>query len=156
MIKEKAFICDIDNTILDITHRFHYLDGENTDWEAFLKEETMLKDTPIFETIELINFLNKKYPIIFITGRNEGTRRITCKQIEKHCNLVYKGYILLMRKDGDMSQDTVIKEQLYKEHVEPNYEIIGAFDDKTRVIELWRSLGIIGYHVGERATGDGF
>lgn len=154
-MKRKAIICDVDNTLLDITHRFHFLDGENTDWDSFLNEEEIRKDKPISDVVELINCLGRFYPIIFITGRNEGTRAIT----EEQLNNVLSPWVrseLYMRTDRDWRKDTEIKKELYEKYVQPKYQIIAAFDDKPSVIDLWRSLGITAYHSGELATGDGF
>nr|DAD80402.1 MAG TPA: hypothetical protein [Siphoviridae sp. ctYh54] len=156
--RRRAIICDIDNTILDIRHRFHYLNGENTDWDKFLSEDAIRQDVPMWDTVEVIGCLGKFYPIIFITGRNEGTRKITEEQISGLFKMtpLLNGKEIYMRTDGDYRQDIVIKKELYDKYVAPNYRIIAAFDDKPTVVELWRNLGITTYHVGEIASGDGF
>lgn len=156
--RRRAIICDIDNTILDITHRFHYLNGDKTDWDAFLSEDAIRKDKPMWNTITVVGCLGKFYPIIFVTGRNEGVREITLDQIHSAFTMspLLNGFELYMRTDGDWRQDIEIKKELYTKYVEPNYNIIAAFDDKSSVVDLWRSLGITTYHTGELATGDGF
>ena len=155
-MKRKAVICDIDNTILNIMHRWHLLKGAETDWEEFLNPDLIMKDSPMQDTIDVINCLSLKYPILFVTGRNAGIREITAKQIEMHTNLL-NGYELIMRPDEDqVTADSIIKTNLYKEYVEPYYDVICAIDDKLGNIELWRSFGITAYHCGELGTGEGF
>lgn len=156
--KPKCIICDIDNTILDITQRFHFLNGTNTDWDSFLAEDAIMQDKPIWDTINIVGCLGKFFPIIFITGRNEGIREITEKQISQifREHQLLCGFEIYMRTDRDWRKDTEIKKELYEKHVKDKYHVVAAFDDKTSIIELWRSLGITAYHVGELATGDGF
>lgn len=153
-MKRQAIICDIDGTILDIRHRLHWVKGEDTNWEEFLKPENILKDNPIRMTIEIIRSLNRKYPIIFVTGRNEGIRDITVKQIQRHCNLAE--FYMFMREDGDHRADTEIKSELYHKYVEPRYDVLCVFDDKTSVVNLWRSLGLLTYQIDPVEYDDGF
>jgi hypothetical protein len=160
LLREKRLvvICDIDNTVLDITHRFHLLDGENTNWEEFLSVDNVRKDKPMWNTIDVISCLATRYPIIFLTGRNEGTRGITEEQIASmwRCQPLLNGYELYMREDGDYRKDTEIKKEMYEKYIEPNYDVLAAFDDKPDIVELWRDLGLTAYHVGILASGDGF
>ncbi len=156
-MKKKAIICDIDNTIVNTVHRWHLLNGKDTDWELYNSPELMSKDTPIPDTIEVIKCLSEKYPILFVTGRNSGIMDATDRQIQEFCGELKNGYSLIMRDDNDKeSPDIEIKTQLYKTYVEPYYDVLCAFDDRPTNIELWRSLGITSYHVGETAFGGGF
>jgi FMN phosphatase YigB (HAD superfamily) len=38
-------IFDIDGTLMDISHRKHFVDGDKKDWQAF--KNATIKDTPI-------------------------------------------------------------------------------------------------------------
>lgn len=155
-MKKKAIICDIDNTLISIMHRFHMLKGEHTDWNAFLDPELMMKDQPIHDTVEVINCLGQKYPVLFVTGRNEGCREVTEKQIKNCCPNLCE-WKLIMRPDSDQkTADVIVKKQLFEQYVAPEYDILCAFDDKQANIDLWRSLGITAYHSGELGTGEGF
>lgn len=157
--KRTAVICDIDNTILDMTHRYHMLKGKDTNWDEFLSEEAMSKDVPIWDTFRVISCLATRFPVIFLTGRNEGVREYTEFQLSllHRAYPLLNGYTLIMRPDEDRERpDIVVKKELYMEYVEPYYNILVALDDKPSVVDLWRSLGITTYHTGELASGDGF
>ena len=41
-----------------------------------------------------------------------------------------------------MRQDTIVKEELFWEHIEPIYNVIAAFDDRPVIVRLWHKLGI--------------
>ena len=153
-MKRKAIICDIDGTILDISHRLHWVKGKDTNWEEFLREDNILKDTPIPMTIEIIRNLNRNYPILFVTGRNKGIEDITIKQIRHYCKL--REFYIFTRTDGDHRPDTEIKEELYHKHIEPYYDVKCVFDDKTSVVNLWRSLGLLTYQIDPSDYDDGF
>ena len=47
-----------------------------------------------------------------------------------------------MRKEGDVRKDTVIKEELFWEHIAPHYNVLVAFDDRPCVVDMWHDVGI--------------
>lgn len=158
MEKIRAIICDVDNTIIDITHRYHLLKGKETDWNAFLDENLIRKDHAIKDVIDIIRALKYSgYAILFVTGRNSGIEQITREQIETYCGFDNCDYQLFMRPDEDReTPDADVKLEIYKNYIEPHYEVVMAFDDRQVIVDLWRSLGITTSHVGERALGGGF
>ena len=155
--KRKAFIVDIDGTLFDISWRAQWLNGpENTDWEKFLDPGNIMKDKPIPHVCELVNCIGAHYPIIFITGRNEGIREITKLQLDSVLRL--RAYGLYMRPDTTMGQgkDADIKAQIYEDEIEKHFDIIGVFEDKQSVVDMWRSKGLQTYQVAEPPAPDGF
>ena len=48
-----------------------------------------------------------------------------------------------MRKKGDYRHDEIIKEEIYHTDIEPNYNVIAVFDDRNRVCDMWRNLGLL-------------
>jgi len=141
-MKTKAIICDLDGTLIDCTHRRHFVEGEKKDWKSFLDPENIKKDTINKWCYNLLIAISREgYEIIFVTGRNESTREITIENMEsRNC---YYTDDLFMRKDGDYRPDSVIKKEIYHEHIEPNYDILFCIDDRKCVTEMWRSLGLI-------------
>lgn len=85
---------------------------------------------------------NFKERIIFLSGRegNEFGRSETTKWIKKYTNM--EEINLFMRKEGDNRKDSIVKEELYKIHIEPYYNIIAVFDDRDQVVDMWRNLGL--------------
>jgi hypothetical protein len=61
-----------------------------------------------------------------------------------------------MRQDGDHRLDTVIKHEIYSNLIEPSFDIIGIFEDKTSVTEMWRELGLKVFQVEPPKAPDGF
>jgi hypothetical protein len=49
---------------------------------------------------------------------------------------------LLMRQWNDFRSDDIIKEEIFWEHIAPYYNVECAFDDRDRVVEMWRRIGV--------------
>jgi hypothetical protein len=51
----------------------------------------------------------------------------------------------------DYRADDVVKEELYYTHVEPFYNVDLVFDDRDRVVKMWRRLGLTCLQVADGA-----
>ena len=151
-----AIICDIDGTLVNIDKRLPYLTKDPIDWDSFLDPENIKMDSPIVDTIKIIKVLSKTFPIVSVTGRNEGIRKATEEQLNQYLGFVPHKSMLHMRKDGDHSLDLIIKANIYEKKIKPEYNIIGIFEDKTSVVEMWRSLGLNVFQVDPPKAPDGF
>ena len=145
-MKEDAYIFDIDGTLSDITHRLKYIKNTPKDWKLFF--ENIGKDKPKFDVINTLHQLRGDmydgYKIVLATGRHEKYREVTKKWLSDN-NVFYDD--LFMRKDDDFREDSIIKEEMYHEKIKPRYDIIGVFDDRTRVVEMWRRIGLTCFQV---------
>lgn len=47
-----------------------------------------------------------------------------------------------MRKDGDFRKDSIVKEEIYREWIEPFHEVLFCIDDRKQVVDMWRSIGL--------------
>jgi len=54
-----------------------------------------------------------------------------------------------MRSDGDYRADQVVKEELFRNQVEPKYDVIGVIDDRDKVVTMWRRLGLVCFQVAQ-------
>jgi hypothetical protein len=89
--------------------------------------------------------LNAFYRCIVVSGRSEECREETLDWLRRHhINTQEKhGFRLFMRKYKDYRPDWVVKEEIYHELIEPEFDVIAAFDDRTQIVKLWRDvLGI--------------
>ena len=55
---------------------------------------------------------------------------------------------LYMRKTGDKRDDTIVKEEIFKEFIEPEYIVLGVIDDRNKVVRMWERLGLKVMKVG--------
>ena len=87
---------------------------------------------------EIVNRLSKFYVVIVVTGRDEFCRKDTTKWLDDN-EIKYNK--LLMRKDDDKRKDSLIKEDIFWNDIEPNYNVRFVLDDRDQVISMWRDLG---------------
>ena len=147
-MKKPAIIIDLDGTLCDSSHRKHHVEGPKKDWEAFYAG--IADDKPNRNVLKLIhsNFFGTPFlwPF-FVSGRPEKYRDITNSWILK--NVGYLPADLLMRKNGDFRSDDIVKKEIYDHHIQPDYHVELAIDDRDRVVKMWRSLGIECWQVAE-------
>ena len=147
-----TIICDIDGTLADLSHRLHHVQtpGKKKDWDAFFAAAP--KDgvhEPVWETLRALHSIDGGgYNIIFCSGRPERTRRETSIWISSTC--WYKGFELLMRKDGDRRDDSIVKQEILDAHIDKE-RVLFVLDDRQRVVDMWRRNGLVCFQV---APGD--
>jgi hypothetical protein len=47
-----------------------------------------------------------------------------------------------MRPAGDMRKDAIVKRELFDRHVRDRYDVTCILDDRSQVVDMWRSLGL--------------
>jgi len=52
-----------------------------------------------------------------------------------------------IRPEGDCRKDTLIKEEIYDNHIKGKYNVLGVFDDRDQVVHMWRHLGLTVFQV---------
>jgi predicted kinase len=97
---------------------------------------------------EVLAYLHPHVKIGVFTGRSEEFREV-CEQWLDDNGVEYD--FLLMRARGDQRQDGLIKKEIFTEHIAPKYKHLGHWDDRNRVVESLRSIGV---QVWQVADGD--
>lgn len=77
--------------------------------------------------------------IIIVSGRYDNCKDITEKWLKDN-DIPYTD--IFMRKTNDNRCDTVIKKELFENHIEEKYNVLFVLDDRDRVVKMWRELGI--------------
>lgn len=109
-------------------------------------ESRMQNDLP---NVFLRNLLHKyalSHKIVYVSGRKESARQVTEEWLVKH-NFPFDG--LFMRKLNDNRKDYIIKEEIYREHIVPNWHVDVIFDDREVVVSHARKLGFTVYQVAQ-------
>ncbi len=129
-----AILCDIDGTLAHMKDRSPY------DWGRVDTDE-------VDPTIKnLLDVLKDKYFIILVSGRDEVCRERTEKWLRGN-DITYG--MLLMRPEGDIRKDSIIKRELFETHIRPYYNVELVLDDRNQVVDMWRSLGLKCLQVAE-------
>lgn len=134
--RPRAILVDIDGTLAHMDGRSPY------EWERVAEDKV---DGNLARIIGALNF---HYHVIVMSGRDSKCRDVTQKWLDDN-RIPHDA--LFMRPEGDNRPDTIIKYELFNEHIRENYNVECSFDDRSRVVALWRDLGIPCYQV---APGD--
>lgn len=132
---DNAIICDLDGTLCLHNGRNPY-DTENCEFD--------LINFPVYDL--LVRSWTAK--IIFVSGRDEQFRPQTIKWLE-NISTIIKDYELYMRPHDDRRDDSIVKRELFDKHIRGKYNILYVLDDRTRVVDMWRSLGLACFQVAE-------
>jgi len=123
----KAIIVDIDGTLAHMKGRSPY------DWDRVGEDEcdTIIK--------EIVNAYDNYGVVIVMSGRDASCRAITEKWLNDN-NIVWD--TLLMRDEGDMRKDSIVKRELFDTYIAGHYFIEYVLDDRQQVVDMWREMGL--------------
>jgi len=143
---KQAYIFDIDGTLCDCTHRLCHIQSEPKNWDKFYG--SIGDDAPIKDVIRVAEALNKQgYSILLVTGRPDNLMIDTIGWFKWNTSLKIDG--LFFRKKGDYRPDSVIKKEMYETKIKDNFNVLGVFEDRKQVVDMWRSLGLTCFQVAE-------
>lgn len=125
-----AIIVDMDGTLA-------LMNGRNPfDFMACGKD---LINQPLKEL--LLNWLKPNTNhIIIVSGREDKAMEVTKKWL--HDNGILFSYIF-MRKSSDYRPDEIIKQEIFENEIKDKFYIEGVFDDRDKVVKMWRDLGLL-------------
>lgn len=132
MKKTKAYIFDIDGTLA--------IRGDRSPYDY----SKVNLDTPNEDVARICRHLAERYPIIIVSGREDSCHKETLDWLHLH---QIKPDCLYMRKAGDKRKDSIVKAEIYIRVIEPHYTILGVFDDRQQVVDMWRSIGLTCFQV---------
>lgn len=149
MSRWKAIMVDLDGTLCDTSHRVHHVQSKPKNWDAFYAG--MAEDEIISSVASVLHMARLAgLHIVYLTGRPDNYRNLTEQWLQAH-NLLPDDSSLIMRRAGDHRGDDIVKRELYEAEVEPMYDISFVLEDRTRVVGMWRDLGL---HCFQVADGD--
>jgi len=143
-MKPDVYLCDLDGTLCNVSHRRQYVATKPRNWDAW--NAGLVNDKPNLAVLGIITSLTYYYPLIFVSGRSDDYRKQTEEWLEKY-DISYNA--LYMRKYKDHRDDVIVKGEIADE-IEKEYNILGVFDDRQKVIKnTWLSRGIFVFDVGQ-------
>ena len=123
-----AYMFDVDGTIAKMDGRSPF------DWSK------VDQDLPNVDIIRLAQTLKAAgYTIIVASGRDGSAEEATRAWMTEH-GMPFDYFWI--RPAGSNEKDYVIKERIYRQEIEGNFNIRGVFDDRDQVVHLWRHLGL--------------
>lgn len=133
-----CWIFDIDGTLADTSARQHFLADGKKDWAGWFKN---MGNDPLNEDIaQFYDIAVERGIVVFIcTGRDEKYHDVTRRWLEH--NDIDPAY-LFMRPVGDRRDDSIVKKEMLDTIRAIGYNPTVAFDDRDRVVKMWRENGV--------------
>jgi len=126
-----CIIVDVDGTLA------YKCDRDIFDYSKVIDD---IPNKGLIDILQIMRIAESVCPkIIILSGREDSSRQHTKSWFNK--NEIPFDY-LFMRKTGDHRDDTIVKKELYEEHIKGKYNVIGVFDDRPKVIRMWKEQGL--------------
>lgn len=130
----EAVIFDVDGTLA-------LMDGRSPfDWDRVGEDKP---NTVVVEIAKAMYAAGKT--IIIMSGRDGSCYSDTALWLERHGVRYHHFYI---RTTACQRDDRIVKSELYFENVDGKYSVSAVFDDRPKVCQMWRSLGLNVVQIG--------
>ena len=150
-MEKLTIIFDLDGTLALIDKRRAKADKGNgkIDWKVFFDPPNIQLDEPNPPVIKTFQTMRSAgFNVGILSGRDAISRKESEKWLKKHG--IYPDFFY-MRPQGTFTPDDVLKKQWLDELNEEGHEIMCVYDDRDKVVKMWRDNGITCFQV---APGD--
>ncbi len=142
-------IFDLDGTLALTEHRQHILDDTSNPhrWRDFFA--ACVHDQPNEPVIAALHaHMAAGHSVMIVSGRSDEVRPQTEAWLFEH---VFKGravaFAPIMRREGDYTPDDMLKRQWLGDGTIPHERVLCAYDDRDKVVQMWRNAGIACFQV---------
>jgi predicted kinase len=125
-------IIDLDGTMALMNKRSPY------EWHRVGEDDV---NEPVRDVVEL---LRRDNHIIFLSGRDAVCYCETVDWLNENFRYSYELY---MRTEGDNRDDVIVKGELFDKFIRDQYVVTLVMDDRQKVVDYWRSLGLTCFQV---------
>lgn len=132
----RTILCDLDGTVA-------LMNGRGPYDETRVSED--LPNQPVIDAVKAMHAAG--HTVVFLSARTEGCKEDTAAWLDRHVGITYDN--LLMRNVGDQRKDALVKREIFDSYIRDHYQVIGVFDDRNQVVQMWRSLGLTVFQVAE-------
>ena len=128
----KCIIVDIDGTIAEMNGRGPF------EWHKVSHDKSRKF---VLDMIEGVVRENDCF-VVYLSGRDAICEDDTRKWIyDNTCDYTFSNdWQLYMRNKNDTRKDRIVKEEIFWNVVAPKYNVIGVFDDRPQVLQMWHEL----------------
>lgn len=130
-----CIICDIDGTLADKGDRSPY-DYSKVNMDTVIET--------VADIVALHYGMGKE--VFILSGREDSCRNVTEVWLSENA-IPY--HHLHMRKAGDKREDSIIKKEIYEEHIMGKYNVKFVIDDRLRVLRMWHDIGLFTFNVNQ-------
>lgn len=138
--KPEAILVDVDGTLAEM-HKGEPGKRYPYDWKRVGEDDVH------YIIADLVRMYDAEgVKIIIMSGRNSVCRKETEDWLEFH-EIPYED--LFMRGLNDNRRDSIVKRELFEDHIKDNYNVLFVLDDRDQVVREWRKMGLRVLQVAE-------
>jgi predicted kinase len=141
-----CIIVDLDGTVAKMVDRGPY------DFDKVGHDEVRWHVVNVVKALYDFHNPFRRTTIVFLSGRDDCAFDDTLYWLIHEADFHPKAFHmkLLMRKTGDKRRDSIVKNEIFDEHIRGKYNVLAAFDDRDQVIrECWLPKGLPVFNVGD-------
>lgn len=137
--KTKDIVFDIDGTLANLNHRLHYMKDRPKNWKGFHKG---VREDGVYDDVVwlLKMFQANGCRIVIATGRSDRQKDDTIWWLENVAKVSFDA--IYMREKDDYRDDGIVKKEMLDQMRLDGYEPYMVFDDRNRVVDMWRENGV--------------
>lgn len=145
------YIFDLDGTLALTEHRQHLVQCEKPNWQAFFA--ACVDDEPNEPVIDtLLRLLDSGVDVWIWSGRSSEVMGQTKDWLADQLGSFGHGVPLCMRVEGDFTPDEALKASWLEGMASyDRRRLVAVFDDRDKVVAMWRSNGIPCFQVAPGA-----
>jgi phosphoglycolate phosphatase-like HAD superfamily hydrolase len=146
-MKTLSVIFDLDGTLALIDKRRSKAAKENgkINWKVFFSPENIQLDEPNIAVIKTFQAMKQAgFEVGIFSGRDSISRKETEVWLKE--NGIQFDFFK-MRPQGSHTPDDVLKKMWLDEMISDGKEILCVFDDRDKVVKMWRENGISCFQV---------
>jgi len=149
-MKTLTVIFDLDGTLALIDKRRELatigLNGK-INWEIFFNPNNIQLDEPNIPVIKTFQAMKQAgFRVGIFSGRDSISEKETKEWLKE--NGINWDFIK-MRPQGDFTPDEILKKQWLDDELDQGHSILCVFDDRDKVVKMWRENNIACFQVAE-------
>lgn len=146
-----VMIVDLDWTLLNSDERHQVCRKEDgkLDYSKYFTDEMLSLDKPVKQLVDIINNLKHIYKVVIVSGRSNICEDKTLGMLPVDYDAVF------MRNHFDHRDDSVVKKEildLIESFISTENTIV--FDDRKRVIDMWRKNWLYVFNCSQKENND--
>jgi len=141
---KKTVIFDLDGTLalIDSRREISIIDNDKLDWDTFFNPKMISLDDPNIPVIKIAQMFHiNGFRVVIFSGRNDRSFHTTKSWLTRN-KVPFHKLVMRPHKTMNFVPDEVLKKDMLDKHLDIN-DIFMVVDDRQKVVDMWRSLGLI-------------